>query len=84
MEAATSFRPVVVLHVPYVPVNIYCATGTTCYGVTMERGKKDQRIPVMMSLLEVGAIDAWRSTQPGIPTRSEAIRQLVAKGLQAE
>jgi hypothetical protein len=50
----------------------------------MERGKKDQRIPVMMSQVEVAAIDAWRVSQAatGIPSRSEAIRRLVGQGLK--
>jgi metal-responsive CopG/Arc/MetJ family transcriptional regulator len=43
--------------------------------------KKDQRIPVMMSPAEVERIDAWRREQSDIPSRSEAIRRLVAKGL---
>jgi hypothetical protein len=28
------------------------------------------------------AIDRWRGAQPGIPSRAEAIRRLVEKGLQ--
>jgi hypothetical protein len=27
-------------------------------------------------------LDAWRAKQPGIPSRAEAIRQLVASGLE--
>lgn len=46
--------------------------------------KRDQRIPVMMSPSEVAAIDAWRRQQPDIPSRSEAIRRLVGKGLELE
>jgi len=42
---------------------------------------KDQRIPVMMSGDDVDAIDAWRRLQEDLPTRSEAIRRLVAVGL---
>jgi hypothetical protein len=44
---------------------------------------KDQRIPVMMSAEEVEAIDEWRRKHPDLPSRSEAIRQLVAGGLRA-
>ena len=47
----------------------------------MADAKKDQRIPVMMSLPEVARIDEWRSKQSGIPSRSEAIRRLVEAGL---
>jgi len=46
--------------------------------------KKDQRIPIMMSPSEVARIDDWRGKQPGIPSRAEAIRRLVEKGLGAE
>ncbi|WP_439538678.1 hypothetical protein [Sphingomonas sp.] len=42
---------------------------------------KDQRIPVMMAKSEVAAIDAWRAKQPDLPSRAEAIRRLVDKGL---
>jgi hypothetical protein len=45
---------------------------------------KDQRIPVMMSVDEVGAIDEWRRKHPDLPSRSEAIRQLVELGLKAK
>lgn len=43
--------------------------------------KKDQRIPVMMAVAAVERIDRWRAQQPGIPSRAEAIRRLVEKGL---
>ncbi|WP_461324723.1 hypothetical protein [Bradyrhizobium diazoefficiens] len=46
--------------------------------------KKDQRIPVMMSSEEVDAIDEWRRQHPDLPSRSEAIRRLVALGLKAK
>jgi len=46
---------------------------------------KDQRIPVMMSADEVEKIDEWRRRLPApTPSRSEAIRQLVALGLKAK
>ena len=51
------------------------------YGSRMADELKDQRVPVMMTASEVAAIDAWRAKQPGIPSRSEAIRRLVEKGL---
>jgi hypothetical protein len=43
--------------------------------------KKDQRIPVMMSADEVAVIDEWRRKHPDLPSRSEAIRQLVDLGI---
>jgi metal-responsive CopG/Arc/MetJ family transcriptional regulator len=43
--------------------------------------KKDQRIPVMMSRDDVGAIDDWRRRQADVPSRSEAIRRLVEQAL---
>ena len=45
---------------------------------------KDQRIPVMMSAEEVEAIDEWRRKHPELPSRSEAIRQLIAAGLKVK
>jgi hypothetical protein len=45
---------------------------------------KDQRIPVMMSADEVAMIDEWRRKHPDLPSRSEAIRQLVQLGLKAK
>jgi metal-responsive CopG/Arc/MetJ family transcriptional regulator len=45
---------------------------------------KNQRIPVMMSADEVDAIDEWRRKHPDLPSRSEAIRQLLALGLKAK
>ena len=44
--------------------------------------KKDQRIPVMMSIDDGSIIDEWRRKQVDLPTRSEAIRRLVEIGLQ--
>lgn len=46
--------------------------------------KKDQRIPVLMSAVEVEQVDQWRAKQAGLPNRSEAIRRLIQAGLQAK
>lgn len=54
------------------------------YLALMSDEKKDQRIPIMMSIGEVERIDAWRGKQPGIPSRAEAIRRLVEKALVSE
>lgn len=48
----------------------------------MTTAKKDQRIPIMMSVAEVARIDDWRAKQPGIPPRAEAIRRLVDRALE--
>ena len=45
---------------------------------------KDLRVPVMMSVADVSAIDEWRRRQPDLPSRSEAIRRLVEIGLKAK
>jgi hypothetical protein len=37
----------------------------------------NQTVGVRMTPAEIDAVDAWRATQPGIPTRPEAIRRLV-------
>jgi hypothetical protein len=50
----------------------------------MTDDKKDQRIPVMMSADDVGAIDEWRRRQADLPSRSEAIRRLVQLGLKTK
>jgi len=42
----------------------------------------DQRIQVMMAKGEVTAVDDWMFTNR-VRTRSEAIRQLIARGLDA-
>lgn len=44
---------------------------------------KDQRIPVMMRQSEVEAIDRWRRQQSDLPSRAEAIRRLVEKGIKS-
>lgn len=54
------------------------------YAGHMADEKKDQRIPIMMSVSEVERIDTWRAKQPGIPSRAEAIRRLVDKALNDE
>jgi hypothetical protein len=46
---------------------------------------KDQRVPIMMSASELRQVDEWRRRHNELPSRSEAIRQLIALGLgQAE
>lgn len=49
----------------------------------MENERKDQRVPIMMSKRLKDQIDAWRRPR-GIDDRSEAIRLMVEKVLQAE
>ncbi len=39
--------------------------------------------PVRLTAEQVTAIDAWRAAQPDKPSRSEAIRRLVERGLKA-
>lgn len=38
----------------------------------------------MMTPAEVQAIDAWRRVQPDLPNRSEALRRLIAAGLNSK
>jgi hypothetical protein len=42
------------------------------------------RIPVMMVATDLAAIDEWRRKQADLPSRSEAIRQLLELGLKAK
>jgi hypothetical protein len=45
--------------------------------------KKTIRLQMVISPSERADIDKWRSKQPDIPSRSEAIRRLVKLGLEA-
>ena len=45
---------------------------------------RDQRVPVMMSASELKEIDDWRRRQDELPSRSEAVRRLIALGLAIE
>jgi hypothetical protein len=45
---------------------------------------KEMRVPVMMSVADVSAIDEWRRRQLDLPSRSEAIRRLVELGLKGK
>lgn len=46
--------------------------------------KLDQRIQLVASAEFSKTVDAWRRTQSDLPSRSEAIRRLVQKGLRYE
>ncbi|WP_200340639.1 ribbon-helix-helix protein, CopG family [Rhodovibrio sodomensis] len=43
--------------------------------------KRDQRIPIHMTTEEVERLDEWRRQQPDLPSRAEAIRRLIERGL---
>lgn len=62
------------LLVPFVPL---------AYRSGMEQEPKDVRLPIMVTATEAKAIDDWRF-EKRIPTRAEAIRQLIALGLKAK
>jgi hypothetical protein len=50
----------------------------------MERSEKvDQRLTLVTRRSQLDAIDAWRVEQRPIPSRNEAIRQLIDLGLEA-
>jgi hypothetical protein len=49
----------------------------------MDKEPKDVRLPIMVSQQEAAAIDDWRFVNR-VSTRAEAIRQLIALGLQAK
>jgi hypothetical protein len=62
----------------------FCQSSCTGWRMALENDPmKNQRVPVMMSTEEVEAIDEWRRKHPDLPSRSEAIRQLLAAGLKA-
>jgi len=47
-------------------------------------GPRNQRIPVMMTLGELKAIEDWRRRQAIQSSRSEAIRSLIELGLNSK
>lgn len=53
------------------------------YPRDMDQEPKDVRLPIMVTATEAKAIDDWRFDKR-IPTRAEAIRQLIALGLKAK
>ncbi len=53
-----------------------------CHIGGMDAEPKGRRVPIMMSVAEVRAVDAWRRKLDDLPSRSEAIRRLVDAGLK--
>jgi len=51
--------------------------------MVMDKEPKDVRLPIMVTQQEATAIDDWRF-EHRVPTRAEAIRQLIALGLQSK
>jgi hypothetical protein len=43
----------------------------------------DQRFEMKVASPWMEKVDRWRAQQPGIPSRAEAIRRLVEKGLDS-
>lgn len=43
---------------------------------------KDTRVTILMSPSELAVLDEWRRKQSDLPNRSEAIRRLIALGVQ--
>lgn len=39
-------------------------------------------VPIRLTAEAIAAVDAWRENQPGVPTRSEAIRSLLDLALR--
>ncbi|CAK7192295.1 hypothetical protein COMNV_00486 [Commensalibacter sp. Nvir] len=48
----------------------------------MTNEKLNQRIQIVASKKIIDAIDEWRRKQTDLPSRSEAIRKLIEKGLK--
>lgn len=46
--------------------------------------QETKRVALMIPLAQLSQVDRWRGAQETIPTRSEALRMLVAKGLNTE
>jgi metal-responsive CopG/Arc/MetJ family transcriptional regulator len=45
---------------------------------------KTERVSLVLAEDELQSVDQWRREQKDIPSRSEAIRRLIAKGLKAK
>ncbi len=43
---------------------------------------KDRRLHIMVSAREIAALDDWRRRQSDLPSRSEALRRMMALALQ--
>lgn len=41
-----------------------------------------ERVPLLLSSDQLAELDAWRREQPKIPSRGEAIRQLMMDGMR--
>lgn len=54
------------------------------FAAMSEPPKKSKRLNMVISPEEVERIEEWRRRQTKIPSLSEAIRQLVAIGLEAD
>lgn len=50
----------------------------------MRAEKVDQRVPFVTRKSQLDAIDEWRTKRRPIPSRNEAIRHLVDRGLETE
>jgi metal-responsive CopG/Arc/MetJ family transcriptional regulator len=51
---------------------------------TNDADGQSERLQMRVSRRFIRAVDDWRRHQPDIPSRSEAIRRLVEKSLEAE
>lgn len=49
----------------------------------MERERVDQRVSFITRRSQLEAVDQWRTKQRPIPSRNEALRQLIDRGLEA-
>ncbi len=52
------------------------------FGLMSERFLKSERLQMVISPEELEQIEDWRRQQPKVPSRSEAVRQLVQLGLE--
>ena len=64
-----------------VPSTTLCKFGDWHTARGMDQEPKDVRLPIMVTATEAKAIDDWRFNNR-VPTRAEAIRQLIALGLK--
>lgn len=54
------------------------------YGRAMEAEKLERRVQLVIGQSQLDEIEDWRRRQHPIPSRNEAMRRLLARGLEAE
>jgi hypothetical protein len=67
-------------------IHIYSAVGNKAQSLheCIMKDLAEQRVAYLARQSQLDAIDTWRSQYRPIPSRNEAIRRLIERGLEAE